>query len=340
MLGCCTVACVGALLALLAILYHLWRMIAVPPRFIIAGSHILITGGSLGIGLATAIQLAKLKAKITIVARNQRVLNEAVMTIISAAGGAGADKNSVQGFSADVSDPAAIANAVKQATDNFGPFGAVILSAGICRPGIFEEIPNQVFVDTINTNYLGMVYTLKAIIPSMKQRQSGRIILVSSVAGLMGVMGFTPYCPTKFAVRGLAESLHMELKPFNIQVSLANPPNVDTPMLAGEEPYKPEACKMLCNGFITLSASEVALGIVDNLTNWSFFIQNRFPGIMAGILCQGNSPASSIKDELIHLVAMGAMRFMSLAMSNQMDQIIRKYTKIDSATSYLATKKT
>ena len=69
-------------------------------------------------------------------------------------------------------------------------------------------------------NYLGSVYSSRAAVAQMKETGGGRLVFVSSLGGLIGVTGFTTYSPSKFAVRGLAEVLHMELQPHNIQVSV------------------------------------------------------------------------------------------------------------------------
>ena len=69
-------------------------------------------------------------------------------------------------------------------------------------------------------NYLGSVHTVRAALPYMKENGSGRLVFISSLAGLFGMTGFSTYSPSKFAVRGLAEGLHMELQPHNIQVSV------------------------------------------------------------------------------------------------------------------------
>lgn len=81
----------------------------------------------------------------------------------------------------------------------------------------------------MRVNYLGGVYCTKSVVDSMKSRKFGRILFVSSQAGQIGVYGYTAYSATKFAIRGLAEALQMELKPFNIYISVSYPPDTDTP---------------------------------------------------------------------------------------------------------------
>ena len=86
----------------------------------------------------------------------------------------------------------------------------------------------------MRTNYLGGVFCSKAVIETMKNRRFGRIVFVSSQAGQIGIYGYTAYSPTKFALRGLAESLQMEVKPYNIFVTVCFPPDTDTPGLQEE----------------------------------------------------------------------------------------------------------
>jgi len=78
------------------------------------------------------------------------------------------------------------------------------------------------------------------------------------MAGLVGIFGYTAYTPTKYALRGFAESLHMELRPHNIRVSLSFPPDVDTPQLAEENKYKPAETKAIAEGAGLFTADQLA----------------------------------------------------------------------------------
>lgn len=92
--------------------------------------------------------------------------------------------------------------------------------------------------DMIRVNYLGAVYCTKSVVEPMKQRKFGRIVFVSSQAGQIGIFGYTAYSPTKFALRGLAEALQMELKPYNVYITMAYPPDTNTPGLETENLLK------------------------------------------------------------------------------------------------------
>jgi 3-dehydrosphinganine reductase len=98
----------------------------------------------------------------------------------------------------------------------------------------------------MRVNYMGSVYCTKAVIDSMKSRRFGRIVFVSSQAGQLGVFGYSAYSSSKFALRGFAEVLQMELKPYNILVTLSFPPDTDTPGLATENLSK-VSVKILCS---------------------------------------------------------------------------------------------
>jgi 3-dehydrosphinganine reductase len=94
------------------------------------------------------------------------------------------------------------------------------------------------FKEMMKINYLGTVYCCKSVINSMKSRKFGRIAFVSSDCGQMGIFGYAAYCASKFALKGFAESLQMEVKPYNIQLIMSFPPDTLTPGLLVENKNK------------------------------------------------------------------------------------------------------
>jgi 3-dehydrosphinganine reductase len=121
----------------------------------------------------------------------------------------------------------------------------LINCAGTSVPGLFEDLDAEVFEKMMRVNYFGSVFPTKAVVPSMKARSSGRIVFVSSQAGQLGVFGFSAYSPSKFALVGLAQVLRMELQPHGVCVSVAYPPDTDTPGFAEENTQKPEETRMI-----------------------------------------------------------------------------------------------
>jgi 3-dehydrosphinganine reductase len=114
----------------------------------------------------------------------------------------------------------------------------------------------------MDINYFGTLYPIKSVLPGMIKRGSGHITLISSIAGFLGAFGYSAYGATKYAVVGLADVLRVELKQYNIQVSLAYPPDTNTPQLLGEEPFKPPLTKMLAESNAKAVEPEVIADLI------------------------------------------------------------------------------
>ncbi len=241
--------------------------------------HAIITGGSSGIGRAIALRLARQGANISILARRPDQLDTAQKDIQQA----GSAAQQVLALSADVSDRPQAEKAIQQAIAQLGPPQWLITCAGIARPGHFQEIPIEVFEQTMAINYFGTLYCIRAALPAMAQ---GHIALVSSGAGLVGLYGYSAYCPSKFALRGLAEGLRAELKPMGIKVAIAYPPDTDTPQLAEENKTKPPATKAITATADVWSADGVARVILEGMDRGRFAIT---PGVEMGVLNQLHS---------------------------------------------------
>jgi len=240
--------------------------------------HALISGGSSGIGLAVAKKLAATGYNVTILARGQARLESARAEIESVR--LSADLQVFAG-SVDVTDAQAVHGIVGEAISRFGPPALVVASAGVVIPHIFEELPISAFKETMDVNYLGSVYVIRAALASMQQAGTGHIVLVSSGAGLIGIYGMSAYSPTKFALRGLAEVLRAELRPERIGVSIVYPPDTDTPMLREEIKIRPEITSRIAAATKMVSAESVADAILKGVAKKKFSIA---PGFELGAL--------------------------------------------------------
>ena len=216
--------------------------------------HVFITGGSSGIGLELGRQAAAAGARVSLIARDLAKLAAARAAIRAAVPG-GAE---VVTASADVAVEAEILGALQAAEKIHGPVDVLITSAGVARPGHFAEVPVAVFERTMAVNYFGTLYPLKAVVPAMRQRGRGAVVLISSGAGLVGLFGYTPYAPSKFALRGLAEALRGELQDTGVSVTIVYPPDTDTSQLAEENLTKPAETKALTAGGGLWTAEAVA----------------------------------------------------------------------------------
>jgi len=227
------------------------------------GAHVLITGGSSGIGLACARLAIERGARVSLLARRPDVLDDAAESLRATGG-------QVAVAAADVADAAQAGAAVTTLTDALGPVDIAICSAGQTRPGYFQELEPALFRQLMDVNYFGMVNVVRAVVPSMIERRRGSIVGVSSAAGLVGVFGYSAYTPTKFAVRGFLETLRAELAPYGIHVGCSFPPDTDTPQLAEEEQYKPKETKAISGTIKPLSAERVAANILDGIEKERF----------------------------------------------------------------------
>ncbi|MBF2018694.1 MAG: SDR family oxidoreductase [Hydrococcus sp. C42_A2020_068] len=243
-----------------------------------ARQHAIITGGSSGIGKATAKLLASKGANISIIARDRAKLEAAKLEIEAAKINS---KQQIFSVEADVAQRSQIEQAIQTCIATVGTPDILITSAGIASPGYFQEVPIEVFERTMAINYFGSLYSIKAVLPSMEKQQKGQVVLISSGAGLIGIYGYTPYSPSKFALRGLAESLRGELKPLGIQISIVYPPDTDTPQLEIENKSKPLETKLITGTAQTWSAQAVAREILKGIETKKFAIA---PGSEMAIL--------------------------------------------------------
>jgi len=231
--------------------------------------HCIITGGSSGIGLATARLLVARGASVSLIARDRSRLADAADSLRPLAR---KSDQRIEIATADVSRQNDIQQAIGDVVQRAGPCDVLITSAGSAHPGYFEDLDDAIFRQTMEVNYFGTLYAVRAVVPPMISRRSGSIVAISSVAGMIGVFGYTAYSPAKFAVRGLMESLRQEMKPYNIAVSIVYPPDTDTPQLAYENQFKPIETSRISGAIKPISADKMARAIVRGITRRSFQI--------------------------------------------------------------------
>jgi 3-dehydrosphinganine reductase len=230
---------------------------------------VLITGGSSGIGLAAAKQLAAAGSHVWLAARRLELLEPALKEVQAAR----RESSQVCGIvSADVSDSQQARRIVETVTKSVGVPDVLINSAGISQPGYVQDLAPEVFERLMQVNYLGTVYVTGAALPGMMKRGSGHVINLSSATGFMGIFGYTAYGATKYAVAGYSEALRAEMKKHGIRVSVAFPTDVDTPQLAYETPFKPVEMVALEGNAKPLSAEKVAHTILRQAEKGRYMI--------------------------------------------------------------------
>ncbi|GEO85696.1 MULTISPECIES: SDR family oxidoreductase [Alphaproteobacteria] len=224
--------------------------------------HVVITGGSSGIGLAVARLYVERGVRVTLIGRGLERLEAARELIASETGRPGDD---IGILSVDVSDDAAVQTAIASAEAVAGPCDILVTSAGVVKPAPFERLTGTEFRRHVDTNLHGTVHAISAVYAGMKARRQGKIMIVSSGAGLIGLHGYTAYCASKSALVGFAEALRVESRSHGIAISICFPPDTDTPQLAEELKLRPpEAVRMMGSAGLW-SAEAVARRIVRGL---------------------------------------------------------------------------
>lgn len=268
------------------------------PSSFYPGKHVLITGGSSGIGKELARTLIKAGASVTLVARNHAKL-ETTARELEPPGEKDATTPRVNFFATDCSQYVLVEKMATYVESRFGPVDILVNSAGAGFAGYFENMGSTTFRAMMDTNYFTCVYTTHAFFKRMVARRSGHIVMVSSIAGQIPVFGYTAYCAAKFAVRGFAESLRFEAKPFNINVSIVFPPDTDTPGLKNERTTMPPETLEIGESAGLFSAEKVSRSIAKGIMRNQFRISVGFVGSLASIVSAGCTPIASLLDIIV-----------------------------------------
>ncbi len=183
------------------------------PRF--SNQIVFITGASSGIGAAAALEFAREGAKVALTARRPDKL-ETVKSKIKALGA------EALALECDVTSRESIDHAVAMTVETYGRIDVVLANAGFGVSGAVTRLETNDFRRQFETNVFGVIDTLYATLPHLLESK-GRLAIVSSVMGRVGLPASAPYCASKFAVLGLAESIYFDLADHGVSVTCINP---------------------------------------------------------------------------------------------------------------------
>lgn len=183
----------------------------------------IITGGSRGLGKATAIAFAKEGIDVAITGRNEKVLKETVSELESLG------INAIYSVF-DVGSYEEVKNGIQNIIKSFGSIDILVNNAGTAAFGSLNEMDVSQWSHIIQTNLMGMYYVTKEVLPYLLIQNEGDIINVSSTAGLNGNANTSAYSASKFAVIGMSESLMKEVRKNNIRVCTLTPSTIETDM--------------------------------------------------------------------------------------------------------------
>ena len=195
-------------------------------KFNFASKNILITGGTSGIGQASALAFAEAGANVVITGQNKIQANEIIKSSKKLPG-------NITFISGDIKESRQCNEIVLQTVKTLSGLDIVVNSAGVIYHGTAEETTDEQWEDTFNVNVHGMFFICRAAIPHLKLK-GGTIINIASDAALSGSYHLTSYCASKGAVLQMSRAMALDYGKSNIRVVPICPGDVDTPMLRGE----------------------------------------------------------------------------------------------------------
>jgi NAD(P)-dependent dehydrogenase (short-subunit alcohol dehydrogenase family) len=186
-------------------------------------ASVLITGTSKGIGFETALAFGRAGHTVYATMRNPAQSPKLAET-------AAREKLAITVSAMDVDSDESVGRGFARIQNEHGPLDVLVNNAGVERVGSVEEVPLSDFRAAMETNYFGAIRCIQAVVPHMRERRSGCIINVTSVAGRISSPPMSPYAASKWALEAVSEALAAEMKPFNVRVAIVEPGIIDTAM--------------------------------------------------------------------------------------------------------------
>ena len=203
----------------------------------------------------------------------------------------------------------------------------IVTCAGLAISAKLEDLTEADCKQMVSTNIYGTMYPVQAVVPLLKSRNSGHIVIMSSIAGVFGIFGFSVYSATKFAVRGFAEALHMELKNFNIGVTISLPPDTNTPGFEAENLKKPLETKLISENGGLYDPKIVANKVLNDALTNRYFSTVDIQSYFIKCLAVGFSPIDSLGNFILEVCILGFLRVIAALFLQYFYYLIRNVQK-------------
>jgi short-subunit dehydrogenase len=261
--------CFPLILSLFAYIFLLIKFYFFRKEKNFKNKHIIILGASSGLGEALSCRLIKKNIKLSIASRREEELKRVQKKCNELN-----NKSTCDYYIVDITKESDIKNLFEKSIKKNGFPSLIINCAGIAHPGFITELKIDTYKSDMDLNYFGNLYLLKEIINQYKininsiKEKNIDIICVGSCLGIIGSIGYTSYCPTKFALKGLLDSLKSELINTKLNLHYYGPSNMLTPGLVQENKIKPKIVMDMESNAKNISADEAALVLLSNLDKY------------------------------------------------------------------------
>lgn len=233
------------------------------------GKIAVIPGGSKGMGRATAKDFYLLGGSVCIIARGMEALKSAEEEVKKLKTD---NSQFVEIISCDTTDMDKLTPLLTDFINKRGIPDYLFNFVGYAYAQYLEKLTLEDFKKNMDVNYYGQLVPTLILLPYLMKAKSGYISFTSSVSGYIGIMGYTTYTPTKFAILGLAEVLRNELKPYNVNISVLFPADVDTPGFAEENKSKPPECAIISEAAKLMIPEQIAEIFIESILKKKFEI--------------------------------------------------------------------
>jgi len=234
----------------------------------LAGKVALVTGGSRGIGRAVVERLAGDGMDVVFFYRGNAEAAQGVVEAVAAAGGR------AEALQADVTDAAAVAQAVERVVESRGRIDLLVNNAGIVRDNLLAMLEDADIRAVLDTNVLGVFHVTRAVVPHMISKRAGKIVNLGSVAGDKGGRGQSNYAASKGAIQAFTRAMAVELASRKITVNCVAPGVIDTEMS--------QAVRDLAGEQVTQRILLKRVGRADDVAHAVWFLASRFADYITG----------------------------------------------------------